>query len=85
MRVTRPQSWHRMDAMQRDVTEPLYLDREIPAGASFAKALPPAHNALSTLSRGGDRRPLSAGARMAILSNAADSEVSREGRAASAL
>ena len=27
-------------AMQREVTEPLYLDLELPAGASFAQALP---------------------------------------------
>ncbi len=28
-------------AMRREVTEPLYLDLEFPAGASFAQALPP--------------------------------------------
>src|SRR5512147_1778042 len=31
-------------AMQRETTEPLYLDLELPAGASFAQALPPSHN-----------------------------------------
>jgi hypothetical protein len=38
--------------MQREVTEPLYLDLEIPAGASFAQALPPAHNAFVYVYRG---------------------------------
>jgi hypothetical protein len=37
---------HNVDgAMQRETTEPLYLDLEIPAGASFTQALPAAHNA----------------------------------------
>jgi hypothetical protein len=40
-------------AMQRDVTEPLYLDLEIPAGGSFAQALPPTHNAFVYVYRGG--------------------------------
>ena len=45
-------------AMQREVTEPLYLDLEIPAGASFAQALPASHNAFVYVYRGGvqDRR-----------------------------
>ena len=45
-------------AMQREVTEPLYLDLELPAGASFAQALPPSHNAFVYVYRGAlaDRR-----------------------------
>ena len=63
-------------AMQREVTEPLYLDIEIPAGASFTQALPPSHNAFVYVFRGslqiGDTQvPLQ---RMAILGNDADSD-----------
>ena len=43
-------------AMQREVTEPLYLDLELPAGASFAQALPAAHNAFVYVYRGGVQR-----------------------------
>jgi redox-sensitive bicupin YhaK (pirin superfamily) len=32
-------------AVQRDVTEPVYLDVELPAGATFMQALPAGHNA----------------------------------------
>ncbi len=32
-------------AVQRDVTEPLYLDVELPAGATFGQLLPAGHNA----------------------------------------
>jgi redox-sensitive bicupin YhaK (pirin superfamily) len=39
--------------MQREVTEPLYLDLEIPAGAGFTQALPPSHNAFVYVYRGG--------------------------------
>ena len=39
-------------AMQRDVTEPTYLDLELPAGASFAHALPASHNAFVYVYRG---------------------------------
>jgi len=39
-------------AMQRETTEPLYLDLELPAGASFAQALPPSHNAFVYVYRG---------------------------------
>jgi redox-sensitive bicupin YhaK (pirin superfamily) len=42
-------------AMQREVTEPLYLDVELPAGASFAQSLPPTHNAFVYVYRGGIR------------------------------
>ena len=40
-------------AMRREVTEPLYLDLELPAGARFAQALPPDHNAFVYVYRGG--------------------------------
>jgi redox-sensitive bicupin YhaK (pirin superfamily) len=58
-------------AMQREVTEPFYLDLEIPAGASFTQALPPSHNAFVYVYRGGVRIgdtqvPVQ---RMAILAN----------------
>ena len=40
-------------AMQREVTEPLYLDLEIPSGASFTQRLPPENNAFVYVYRGG--------------------------------
>ncbi len=63
-------------AMQREVTEPLYLDLEIPPGASFAQALPPTHNAFVYVYRGaltiGDKDvPVQ---RMAILATEAASD-----------
>jgi len=66
---------HGVDAaMQREVTEPLYLDIELPAGATFTQALPASHNAFVYVYRGEARIgetqvPLQ---RMAILANAAD-------------
>jgi len=58
-------------AMQRDITEPLYLDLHLPAGVSFTQALPAAFNAFVYVYRGeikiGNREvPLQ---RMAILKN----------------
>jgi redox-sensitive bicupin YhaK (pirin superfamily) len=63
-------------AMQRDVTEPLYLDIELPAGASFTQALPPSHNAFVYVYRGGLRIGDTdvPAQRMAILANEADSD-----------
>ena len=63
-------------AMQRDVTEPLYLDLEMPAGASFAQALPPSFNAFVYVYRGalriaGTDVPVQ---RMAILASGAQSD-----------
>jgi redox-sensitive bicupin YhaK (pirin superfamily) len=63
-------------AMQREVTEPLYLDLDLPAGAEFAQALPPSHNGFVYVYRGalqiaGTDVPLQ---RMAILKNDADSD-----------
>ena len=66
---------HGVDAaMQREVTEPLYLDIELPAGTTFTQALPASHNAFVYVYRGDARIgetqvPLQ---RMAILANAAD-------------
>jgi redox-sensitive bicupin YhaK (pirin superfamily) len=40
-------------AMQREVTEPTYLDIELPAGATFAQRLPAGHNAFVYVYRGG--------------------------------
>ena len=40
-------------AMQREATEPLYLDIELPAGASFEQSLPADHNAFVYVYRGG--------------------------------
>jgi redox-sensitive bicupin YhaK (pirin superfamily) len=59
-------------AMQREVTEPLYLDLEIPAGATFTQPLPAGHNAFVYVYRGalhieGTEVPVQ---RMAILANA---------------
>ena len=63
-------------AMQREVTEPLYLDLELPAGTSFAQALPPAANAFVYVYRGGleigDKEVPAQ--RMAILANSAGSD-----------
>ena len=53
MRVIAGASHGVAGAMQREVTEPLYLDLELPAGATFAQALPPAHNAFVYVYRGG--------------------------------
>jgi hypothetical protein len=63
-------------AMQRETTQPLYLDLHLEAGASFAQALPPSFNAFVYVYRGaleiGDRQVLQQ--RMAILKNSADSD-----------
>ena len=63
-------------AMQRECTEPYYLDIELPAGASFEQHLPPGHNAFLYVFRGevtvdGKAVP---SARMAILANSPDAE-----------
>ncbi len=61
-------------AMQRDVTEPLYLDLELPAGSHFSQQLPASHNAFVYVYRGaleiGDTPVPAQG--MAILANGAD-------------
>ena len=63
-------------AMQREATEPLYLDLHLQAGASFEQPLPAAHNAFVYVYRG----DLTVGEtavrtqRMAILANAAGTD-----------
>jgi redox-sensitive bicupin YhaK (pirin superfamily) len=63
-------------AVQRDTTEPLYLDLEFAAGARFSQALPASHNAFAYVYRGslqsGDT--LLPEQRMAIFDNAKDSD-----------
>lgn len=67
-------------AMQRELTEPLYLDLHIPAGAGFAQAIPPSFNAFVYVYRGEIRIGGDIGGkmvptqRMAILRNAAGSD-----------
>jgi redox-sensitive bicupin YhaK (pirin superfamily) len=39
-------------AVQREDTEPLYLDLHLPPGARFAQTLPAAHNAFAVVYRG---------------------------------
>ena len=63
-------------AMQREATQPLYLDLQLPAGAVFEQALPASHNAFVYVYRGelavaGRAVPQQ---RMAILANTADSD-----------
>jgi len=63
-------------AMQREGTEPLYLDIALPAGSSFDSRIPATHNAFVFVYRGaaqvGGRR-IGTG-RMGILSNAGDAD-----------
>ena len=63
-------------AMQREITEPLYLDLHLPAGATFAQALPPTFNAFAYVYEGeigiGERQVPRQ--RMAILNNDANSD-----------
>ncbi len=62
--------------VQRPVTQPIFLDIVLAAGASFSQQLPPGHNAFIYVYRGavsiGDKAVPCA--RMAILSNAADAD-----------
>lgn len=63
-------------AMQRDGTEPLYLDIHLPAGASFPARIPATHNAFVFVYRGEARiagKPVGE-SRMGILSNAEDAD-----------
>jgi redox-sensitive bicupin YhaK (pirin superfamily) len=61
-------------AVQRDVTQPLYLDVELPAGAAFSQPLPPTHNAFVYVYRGelDVAGTTVATQRMAILANDGD-------------
>lgn len=62
--------------VEREVTEPVYLDIHLPAGASFSTALPATHNAFVYVYRGaaqiGDTRVGSK--RMGILDNAPEAD-----------
>ena len=74
VRVIAGRSHGVVGAMQREVTEPLYLDLDLPAGAEFAQALPPSHNGFVYVYRGAleiadTQVPLQ---RMAILKNDVD-------------
>ena len=63
-------------AVQREVTEPIYLDIELPAGAGFSQALPAGHNAFLYVYRGEVEvggKAVAAG-RMAILANTAGAD-----------
>jgi redox-sensitive bicupin YhaK (pirin superfamily) len=70
-------SSHGVDgAVQRDGTEPLYLDIAMPAGSTFDQLLPPGHNAFAYVFRGKvliDEQCVPE-ARMAILANAPDAD-----------
>jgi redox-sensitive bicupin YhaK (pirin superfamily) len=64
-------------AVQRAVTEPLYLDVHLPAGASFEQPLPAAHNAFVYVYEGGLRFDTGCqvlSGRMAILANTPGSD-----------
>jgi redox-sensitive bicupin YhaK (pirin superfamily) len=63
-------------AVTRDITQPLYLDLQLPAGARFEQALPPGHNAFVYVYRGavdiaGQSVPTQ---RLAILANTPDAD-----------
>jgi len=63
-------------AMQRDATQPLYLDLHFSGAASFAQALPAGHNAFIYVYRGSLKVADTAvpAQRMAILRNQADTD-----------
>jgi redox-sensitive bicupin YhaK (pirin superfamily) len=65
-----------LGAMQREVTEPLYLDVHLPAGARFAQAIAPGFNVFAYVYRGevavGER--VVPAQRMAVFRNDADSD-----------
>ena len=65
-------SSHGVDgAVQREVTEPVYIDIDLPAGASFSQVLPEGHNAFIFTYRGAVRvgdKDVATG-KMAILAN----------------
>lgn len=67
-------------AITRPITEPLYLDVALPAGQSFAQALPAGHNAFVYVYRGevsigeGDALAALDAQRMGVLGNEADAD-----------
>ncbi|MBX3680642.1 MAG: pirin family protein [Rhodocyclaceae bacterium] len=68
-------------AVERPVTEPLYLDIHLPAGARFEQALPPEHNAFIYVYRGevtaGPQQERVGEKRMAVLANGAENDGAR--------
>jgi redox-sensitive bicupin YhaK (pirin superfamily) len=76
VRVIAGQSRGVTGAMQRERTEPLYLDVHLEPGSSFEQALPPGHNAFGYVYRSalaiGERRVDAQ--RMAVLANTPDSD-----------
>jgi redox-sensitive bicupin YhaK (pirin superfamily) len=63
-------------AMTREITEPVYLDVHLPAGAQFSTAIPATHNAFVYVYRGavqvgGEQVDVQ---RMGILSNSPDAD-----------
>lgn len=63
-------------AVQRAVTEPLYVDVVLPQGATFSQHIPAGHNAFIFVYRGtvqADGKPVASG-RMAIFDNTAGSD-----------
>jgi len=63
-------------AVSREITEPLYLDIHLPAGAEFSTALPASHNAFIYVYRGAvtvDEERVES-RRMGILNNLPDSD-----------
>lgn len=63
-------------AVQREVTEPIYIDVDLPAGASFSQTLPEGHNAFIFAYRGSVRvgdKDVASG-KMAILANTAGAD-----------
>ena len=65
-------------AMQRDTTEPLYVDVHLTPGSSFEQAIPAGHNAFLYVYRGevavGEHRERVAERRMAVLANEAGAD-----------
>lgn len=63
-------------AVRREITQPIYLDVHMPAASVFAQTLPPEHNALVYVYRGGVRIAGQAVPvqRMAILANSAQAD-----------
>lgn len=76
VRVIAGQSHGVAGAVQREHTQPLYLDLEIPAGASFEQAIPQGHNAFFYVYRGEVvvEGKAVAKTRMAVLDNAAGAD-----------
>ncbi|UTY59994.1 pirin family protein [Massilia sp. erpn] len=76
LRVIAGSSHGTAGAVQREGTEPLYLDVELPAGASFSQQIPAGHNAFLYVYRGSvsiGGKAVARGA-MAIFANAAEAD-----------